>query len=549
MPTRAVSNLPTFEQLPADQDVDLIIVGAGVAGLYTAWKMLTEHPGLRIVLVERLNRTGGRLDTDLIRLGGSTVRDEEGGMRFTEAMLELYGLIDALDLRDQIVPFPLTDPRDRYYVRGQSFTVEEANANPGIWGSLYNLAPSEQDKSPGSIVAEIYDRLLRENDQDPETVNPTPEFWQKFRLEYKWKEKTLNQWQLWGLIRNMGYTEQCVTMLSHTLGFIGPFLSLANAGEAFQILEDFPAKAMFHTFKDGFSTIPDALVHRIGSLDGKIFLSCDVQQINGTMGSYRVELTEATPPERQSSPFPSPTAVGKQIRAPRVVLAVASNALRTLYATSPALHQQSDPPRLWANLSSVQEMRLMKINLYYDQIWWTKSESSNNQLLVGHSFSDTALGSVYPFYALNNPVDSPAALTIYCDFYNIDFWQGLQNIEPLFEPEAQKAHNAPPQVLFPASEAVVAEATSQFQKLFDVEKVPLPVLTSFRSWDGEDQFGYAYHQWGLGADDKCVIEDLIEPVPGIYTCNESYSDMQGWVNGSLRSADRMLPQLRKVLKS
>ena len=37
-----------------------------------------------------------------------------------------------------------------------------------------------------------------------------------------------------------------------------------------------------------------------------------------------------------------------------------------------------------------------------------------------------------------------------------------------------------------------------------------------------------------------VIEYLAEPFPDVYTCNEAYSDMQGWVQGSLRSANVML---------
>jgi hypothetical protein len=66
------------------------------------------------------------------------------------------------------------------------------------------------------------------------------------------------------------------------------------------------------------------------------------------------------------------------------------------------------------------------------------------------------------------------------------------------------------------------------------------VLTSFRNWDGEDDFGYAVHQWGINARDDEVMKRLAEPVPNLYTCNEAYSDMQGWVNGSLRSCDLAL---------
>ena len=75
--------------------------------------------------------------------------------------------------------------------------------------------------------------------------------------------------------------------------------------------------------------------------------------------------------------------------------------------------------------------------------------------------------------------------------------------------------------------------------------MPQPVLTSFRLWDGHRDFGYAYHQWALDADDEAVIPFLAQPFEDapLYTCNESYSDMQGWVNGSLRSANLVLAKM------
>jgi hypothetical protein len=70
--------------------------------------------------------------------------------------------------------------------------------------------------------------------------------------------------------------------------------------------------------------------------------------------------------------------------------------------------------------------------------------------------------------------------------------------------------------------------------------VPRPVLTSFRLWSGEQQFGYAYHQWARFADDRKVMKYLASPVKNVYVCNEAFSDDQGWVNGSLRSANLVL---------
>ena len=42
---------------------DIVIIGAGMAGLYTAWRLLQQNPKRHIRLLERLPRTGGRLET------------------------------------------------------------------------------------------------------------------------------------------------------------------------------------------------------------------------------------------------------------------------------------------------------------------------------------------------------------------------------------------------------------------------------------------------------------------------------------------------------
>ena len=155
------------------------------------------------------------------------------------------------------------------------------------------------------------------------------------------------------------------------------------------------------------------------------------------------------------------------------------------------------------------------------------------------------INSIYPFYSLKGPDDDerPAALTIYCDFNNTNFWQGLQNIQPYFDSRKQRKHSEPPQVIFPASVAVVDEALKQIKQVYGTPEIPQPVMTSYRLWGGESDFGYAYHQWALNADDRGVMDRMAEPVGGLYTCNEAYSDAQGWVNGSLRSADIALQRL------
>ncbi|MFY7670721.1 flavin monoamine oxidase family protein [Tenacibaculum sp. MEBiC06402] len=526
---------------------DILIVGAGVSGLYAAWRLLKQDSSRTVTIVERLNRTGGRLDTDLVKINDDinetvVVKDEEGGMRFTYEMEELMSLFYGLKLCNQIVDFPMTT--NRFFVRGRSFTADEAAANNNaIWSELYNLAPAEQNQSPGTILNVIYNRILKANKIDRAPANPTPEFWQKFRLNFTWKGVKLNQWQMGGLLSDMGYTKECISMLVDTVGFQAPFLSTVNAGEAWQILEDFPKNPHYKTFKFGFSTLINALQKEVENMGGQIFLNTNLNQISSSKeGGYELVLSEAI--SNSKNTFESLKEEKKTtIKASKVILAIASKAMQNVFLNSPVLNNAKNAAQIWEDIHSVVNMRLMKINLYFDKPWWKNGETGQPEITFGPSFTDLPINAVYPFYPVNGPSDNePAALTIYCDYNNTNYWQGLQNVGPLFDSELQREHSKEPQTLFAASQEVVNEALKQFKLLFKTHYVPDPVLTSYRNWDGEDNFGYAYHQWALNADDKKVIERMTKLIDDeeIYTCNESWSDMQGWVNGSLRSTDLVL---------
>lgn len=532
------------------EQADVVIVGAGAAGLYCAWRLLKQDPARTIAIFDRLNRTGGRLDTDLIKIedtgdkGSVIVRDEEGGMRFTYEMKELMSLFHALRLCDQTVYFPMTT--NRYSIRGHSFTYcETAEDDNAIWGELYDLDPTEEGQSPGALITTVYDRIVMENTGKAPPPDPTPEYWQRVRNKFTWKGIPLNQWTMWGLLRDMGYSEECVTMFTHTIGFEGPFLSLVNAGEAWQILEDFPMNPHYWTFKYGYSTLIKALQSEIEAMAGDIIhLGANVDSMVSAAGGYDVQLSLAEPGD---SAYPFEAGLRKHtICGSQVILAVPSEAMKTLFLTSPVLNQAANARQIYDDIRSVLGMGLMKINLYYEDPWWENGLTGQEPVKGGPSFTDLPINAVYPFYPLDGiSATSPAALTIYCDFNNINFWNGLQNVGPKFSSPLQQEHSQPPQVIFPASDAVVDEATRQFKQLFKSHYVPEPVMTSYRSWTNQDDFGFGYHQWALNVDDREVIQRMVQPVPDeqIYTCNEAWSDQQGWVNGSLRSSDLVLTQI------
>ena len=92
-----------------------MIVGGGISGLYCAMKLMQykqENPNnyenlKSISILEKSDRLGGRLDTDIIKINEKTVKEEEGGMRFTynkdygkSNMPHLGELIQYLGLED-----------------------------------------------------------------------------------------------------------------------------------------------------------------------------------------------------------------------------------------------------------------------------------------------------------------------------------------------------------------------------------------------------------------------------------------------------------------
>ncbi|MEQ2353133.1 FAD-dependent L-amino acid oxidase [Pseudoalteromonas piscicida] len=574
-----------ISQKPIPDAVKVAVIGAGMSGLYSAWRLQCETDVDDFAIFERSNRTGGRLDSDLIhfrdnRAGAKpdstiTVKEEQGGMRFLfEGMDDLMALFLKLGLEDQIVPFPMnSDGNNRLYFRGTSFSVNDAKQDDyHIWSALYNLDPNEQGVNPKDIINVVFNRILQVNPQfDSRPEVRGPEFWQEFRLQCQWQGEPLYNWSLWDLLTDMGYSQECITMLYRVLGFNGTFLSKMNAGVAYQLLEDFPADVEFRTFKDGFSTLPNALVDKIGK--EKIYLQTSIDSIafDKADNLYVLKYTKT----EQDGQISEGT-----FKAEKLILGLPRLALEKLFIASDVFKQLPKQRRdaLWDTLQSTSNQPLLKINLYYDTAWWGTGMTGRPAVSFGPNFADLPTGSVYPFYALDDELAAalmynerhaepnsetqhklegieaakysrPAALTIYCDYLNINFWSALQNKGELYHhPRESELVESIPSDIFPASEAVVRQATQFFRDIFNTHYVPQPTLTSARIWEGNVnfnvpenlQFGFGVHQWAIGANDKDVIEDLVEPLPNLFTCGEAYSDYQGWVEGALRSTDLAL---------
>jgi monoamine oxidase len=493
-----------------------------MSGLFAAWRLLVARPGLSVVVVDKLPRVGGRLETTMVDFtlpgGGSvTVKDEEGGMRFCPdgtGMPNLWGLINTFELPYD--PFVMGSDVNRMYFRGTPFTVAQS---PAIWQTLYRLAPQEQGQKPTAILASVMQAILDQNPGSHQVGQwpDSPADWITFRDTFQFNGIVINQWGFWSLLRTYGLTEEAIEMIGCSIGFMGPMEAFINAGESLQILFDFPGTEVFQTLRGGMGGLPMALATAVAYLGGTIGLDTQVTSLTGEDGLRTVATTQGI------------------YTAQSVVLALPSEAVRSIMSASPALQS----PSFVQAVHDVRPMELTKIGLFFETRWWAAATG----MLNGPSFSDLPAGSVYCFSQFpNDPTadqayTGPAALTIYTDFTRGNFWKEMNNIGAPYQVEGYPQ----PANTFPATVALVTEAMKQIALIFDqpYESLPTPVIATYRVW-GQGDFGHGYHQYRVGVADGVITQNIWNPAAGVYVCNEAWSPEQGWIEGALMATDRVL---------
>jgi monoamine oxidase len=91
---------------------------------------------------------------------------------------------------------------------------------------------------------------------------------------------------------------------------------------------------------------------------------------------------------------------------------------------------------------------------------------------------------------------------------------------------------------------MVEEAHRQLLEMHGVQNradIPKPYAAAYRDW-GEDPYGGGANFWPVNVDSATVSQKILQPKPQVpvYICGEAYSHFQGWVEGPLETADRML---------
>jgi hypothetical protein len=370
------------------------------------------------------------------------------------------------------------------------------------------------------VLTALLAAVLTANGVDPKTWKSSPDAWTTLRNTYTWRDVPLKEWGFWALLTDYGLSADCIDMLYESSGFIAPYDQQINAGCALQLLVDFVNPA-FHTLAPGYEALPNAVAADVARRGGTIHLE------------HRVVAVDRTHHGRFAVHAELPGGARATFTATDLVLALTQRALKQLVPFVPMFR---DSERFTRDVDAVTDMELGKVNLYYERNWWTPATG----ITSGGSFTDLPLAQFYCF-AHQDPARAdgggPGSITLYTDYYRTAYWAQLQAIgAPYTVPNGP----TPPPYSEPASTFVVEQATRQLNEMFGLDDIPAPVLATYRRWGGAHSGGDGDHQWRIGVDDREVRARLANPFPHVYTCGETYSDDQAWVNGALRSVDRML---------
>lgn len=497
----ALAALPRNVWAQTDPSLDVVIVGGGVTGCYAGWRLRTM--GLNCLLLEGSDRIGGRLYS-VVHPEAPDLYAEIGGMRFPKSHESVYGLAEHIGLK--IRPFPMGTSANYAYVRDTHLTV----ADLGKKGKVpYKLHPSEQGMAPMDLLAAALIKTF------PKALNmdagPAMKYLQTMQLE----GRPLHEWGFFNMLQSKLSTEAW-----HYIRDACGYYSVMSNSNAYDMLVQYAFYELpepYFTLTHGYQSLPLKLAELYQGAGGQLAMSTRLVTVNRLPDGLEVVAK-------------GPDGSVKKLKTKHVILALPRRSLELLDRTSLPFQSQ----QFIDAMEAVHPVHASKLFFWFEKEWWTKLG-----LKSGPSYTDLPVRGCFYFGTENR---AGLLMTSYSDEEAADYWGS-------YYASTVAAQNAPgfsnrgnfADALRP-SKAMVADALGQLEKLHR-QKIVQPHSAIYRNWQ-VDPYGGGWHQWLPYAKSWEIIPFLRKPLPdaNVYVCGEAYSNVQGWVRGSLDTTERLLAQ-------
>lgn len=568
----------------------IAIVGGGIAGVYTAWRLATASRAQKrhkfaVTLFECSSRFGGRIQSQFVP--PLRFRAELGAMRFHSTHHLLRAIIDDLGIPAR--PFDVTEAHLR--VRGRTLSPTEIVAGAcGRCGAgiPFMLRPDERKKSPDALVKDAMMELLK-NLSFPDTTHSeaheyhlrllegrySPDTWKFVRKHAMYENIPLRDIGFLNILQH--YMSNEAFQLVHDAMSLESVLGNWNAAEAIPwFVSDFAAGDLWMV-PGGMSRIVEKMISELES---------------DALGnhSHLVKNAEVTACRQQDDETWKLWRNGNKDDGEEfddVILALPVNALRRITITG--IKKEFD--RSW--FDDIEPHRLYKIFLLYEHPWWVGQDLPGAD--TGRTYTDLPLRQVYYFHpdwlarcvevatkeqgytprdpkwrddfdelvtrwerpvlpSLERRIHPQWSLVMasYSDEHYVDFWdppRSAGSSAPIHfsrpgrvsSGDAKKLEHAfedlPNELM--VTERIVRKVQQQLREIHG-DAVETPVAGVYKNWSDPPIYA-GWHTWKIGADPE--KQALAPALKGLYFCGEAWSRDQGWIEGALKTAECVLRHL------
>ena len=527
--------------------LDYAIVGGGVSGLYSAWRLLADVPAgatlPRVAVFEGSGRLGGRL-LSVVPPKIPNARVELGGMRvichtqeWTSSLVQ-YLKLDTETLLD-------VQPQNVAYLRGKLLRIFEladaANlpyqlpadlTSPENLGNLTAVAAMRALKA---VILQIVGISI-DNWQDLSTRLSAAD-WEKVAREGEIDGQKLYDLPMrYLMMRAIG--NEALDLAQDSSGY-DSILHTWNAADGFPWnVGDYGPLVKYLHVVNGFDALPLALAERVAALGGVIHM-------NTTLRGF-----DAESPERPLTMSFATAAGENTVHARNLILAMPRRSLELLDQRGPVFGPAN--VEVQALVQSVVPIPLFKLAICYERAWWEEMKPVDTgtglmrTITAGKSVTDLPIRQC--IYWKVNPENGHAVILIYDDGTDLDYWAGLRDATrtPHLDDPAVLAEEfrLPDWSSLAAPQRMVDEVHRQLLEMHgvtDTSAVPAPYTAAYRDW-GEDPYGGGANFWHVGVKSFDVSQRIVQPKPPypVYICGEAYSHAQGWVEGALQTAEDLL---------
>ena len=505
--------------LPSDAPLDVAIVGGGVSGTYSAWRLIEHNPNLRIALFEGSDRVGGRL-LSVRPPGMASLTAELGGMFIPSLHTLASSLAEHLGLQLDVMPH---GGLNRAYLRGMPLTAAAMRDPQQV---PYRLVGGEQGRLPDELPAYALEQLI------PALQSASGSERYSLLEDARVAGRPLRHWGFWNLLVQ-ALSDDGYNFAREGTGddyLVANWNAADIARQYYQLAGQFD---LLHV-REGYDAIPRTLAARFAERGGSIALRHRLIRFDravlpdGTLG-VRLEF------DCDSSGWgAAPARAPGVVYARRLILAMPRRSLELLEPSGALL--RPDNQQIRDLIGAVTPLPMFKLFLCYERAWW-------RDLGITGGFSVTDMPLRACLYWGEDPESHNALLLAsLSDMLAMGFWEGLRDArhQPLFSPSGEPPrwsdYSAPP------TGAMVAEAQRQLALLHG-QALPEPYAAVYRDW-GEDPFGGAGNFWNVHVDSRRYAQRMLRPDPElpVFICGEAYSRTQGWVEGALETAEQMLRQ-------